>query len=103
MWFLSKSKYYREAFRSNKWPQVRNQHIKKHNKCAACGSITKLEVHHIKPVHLFPDQELDPTNLITLCDKNCHFIFGHLMNWKSWNTEIINDTKEFYHKINTRP
>jgi 5-methylcytosine-specific restriction endonuclease McrA len=103
MWFLNKSKYYREAFRSNKWPQVRNNHIKINNKCAACGSVTRLEAHHIQPVHLFPEKELDPENLITLCDKNCHFIFGHLMNWKSWNKDIINDAKEFCYKVDTRP
>ena len=55
------------------------------------------------PVHVDPSKELDESNLITLCDKYCHFIFGHLMSWHSWNTDILSDAQLFNEKINNRP
>lgn len=69
----------------------------------ACGSCTKPEVHHIVPVHLNPDLELDPENLITLCDKYCHFVFGHLMDYKSWNVDVVGDSAEYLQKIKNKP
>lgn len=69
----------------------------------ACGSCKKPEVHHIVPVHLNPDLELDPENLITLCDKYCHFIFGHLMDYKSWNVDVVGDSAEYLQKIQNKP
>lgn len=101
MWlFRQKIRY---AYRSPKWKKVREEHLKKQPHCMACGSYKKPEVHHIVPVHIEPSLELDPNNLITLCDKYCHFIFGHLMNWKSFNEEIIKDSKYFVNKIKNRP
>ena len=78
--------------RSPKWRSVRNQHVGDNPKCAACGRTTDLEVHHIVPYHINPNRELDPTNLITLCGKRCHFVFGHLMDWKSWNENVVRDS-----------
>lgn len=81
--------------RSHKWPTVRNHYLAKHNKCAACGNHTHLQVHHKKPFHLHPDKELDPTNFITLCeekgDAGCHLKIGHLGNWKSFNPNVVKD------------
>lgn len=85
--------------RSYKWSKLRKEHLKKEPCCQACGSCVKPEVHHIKPFHLHPELELDPDNLITLCDKYCHFIFGHLMNWKSYNPEVRQDAQEYRKKI----
>jgi len=78
--------------RSPKWRSVRNEHIKNNPTCAACGRKDGLEVHHIVPYHVDPSKELDPTNLITLCGKYCHFVFGHLMDWKSWNENVVRDS-----------
>jgi hypothetical protein len=64
-----------------------------------CGSSIKPEVHHIIPVHVDASKELDLNNLITLCDQYCHFIFGHLMNWELYNSNIIEDAKIFNNKI----
>lgn len=89
----------REAYRSPKWKSIRTEHLKKYPSCMACGSTKNPEVHHIIPVHIDSDKELDPNNLITLCDKYCHFIFGHLMNWKSWNPDIISDSIAYKTKI----
>jgi 5-methylcytosine-specific restriction enzyme A len=96
-------KYVRYAYRSPKWRSIRNKHIKENPTCAACGRDNKLEVHHIEPVHLNPDRELDPTNLITLCGDPCHLLFGHLMNFKSYNREVVQDCLVYLEKIKNRP
>lgn len=96
-------KYLRYAYRSPKWSSVRKQHLLENKSCAACGRTTNLEVHHIEPVHIRPDRELDPTNLITLCDSACHITFGHLMNYKSWNINVIEDSYNYQQKVINRP
>lgn len=93
----------RFAARSPKWQTIRKQHLSTNNRCIACGSTKKLEVHHIKPVHLYPDLELDLDNLVTLCADPCHIVFGHFMNFKSWNINVINDCRVYYNNIVNRP
>lgn len=90
--------------RSAGWTKVRKDHIKNNPSCAACGRQDGLEVHHIKDFSENPELELDPTNLITLCDKGtkCHLTFGHLGNWKSINPEVIEDSKWFLEKVKNR-
>lgn len=90
--------------RSGRWKTIRDNFIEKNPQCAACGSKNKkLEVHHIQPYHLNPDLELDENNLIVLCDDPCHLVFGHLMNYKSWNIDVIDDCKAYLKKIKNRP
>lgn len=89
--------------RSPLWKKVRNEHIAGFPFCAACGRTSGLEVHHVEPVHHNPARELDPTNLITLCDKYCHLAIGHLMNTQSWNTEVVNDSAVYLNKVKHRP
>jgi 5-methylcytosine-specific restriction enzyme A len=82
------------AKRSPKWPAVRKAWLTKHPYCAVCGIHDSLEVHHILPFHLNPELELDPTNLMTLCEgktRTCHFIFGHFYNWLRYNANIRED------------
>lgn len=98
--FLNKLRY---AVRSPKWTNVRKQHLKDNPHCAACGRDKRLEVHHVKPVHLFPALELDPSNLLTLCADPCHILFGHLMNFKSWNKEVVQDCLVYNNKVKNRP
>ena len=98
MWFLDKI-----YGRSPKWRKVRAEHIEKNPTCAACGRKDGLEVHHIVPYHIDPDKELDPDNLITLCGKYCHFIFGHLMDWKSWNENVVRDSTLYLLAKRKRP
>lgn len=92
-----------ESNRSPEWPNIRKQHLVKQPFCQACGSKNNLEVHHIEPFHVNPSRELDPDNLITLCGKNCHFIFGHLMDYSSWNPKIIEDAQVYLDKVKSRP
>jgi 5-methylcytosine-specific restriction endonuclease McrA len=98
--FLNKLRY---ATRSSKWAEVRKQHLKEHSSCIACGRDRKLEVHHKTPVHISPELELDPSNLVTLCADPCHLLFGHLMNFKSYNKSVIEDCAVYLKKVVDRP
>lgn len=69
-----------------------------------CNGIRKLEVHHMLPFHLFSQKELDPKNLITLCEDgightNCHLIFGHLGNFKNYNKTVVEDSRHWFEKF----
>jgi 5-methylcytosine-specific restriction endonuclease McrA len=77
--------------RSPKWRSIRHKHITSHPECAACGNMEDNHVHHIKPFHLFPELELEPTNLLTLCP-TCHLVFGHFYNWLDYNPSVHNIT-----------
>ena len=87
------------AVRSPRWREVRLQHLKINGSCAVCGKTAKLQVHHILPYHVKPELELEPTNLITLCENgnkaiDCHLFFGHLGNFRTKHNEsIVDDAK----------
>jgi hypothetical protein len=70
--------------RSGKWPRVRHAHLAKHPGCAVCGNVGDCDAHHVYPYHLFPELELDPENLITLC-RGHHLFFGHLGEFSAFN------------------
>lgn len=74
--------------RSSKWAKVRSEHLKLSPVCRACSSAKSLEVHHIKPFHLYPDLELVRSNLVTLC-KSCHLVLGHLKDYDLENPRVI--------------
>jgi hypothetical protein len=82
--------------RDKLWPLVREAHLEQNSSCAACGSITKLQVHHIIPVHIDPSYELDSNNLITLCMEKdeCHLNLGHLGSWKKCNINVEQDARK---------
>lgn len=83
--------------RDPKWHKVEKQFLLKNPCCAACGSKNKLQVHHIHPFHLFPDRELDETNLMTLCmDKECHLKLGHGRDWRAYNPHVTIDIKQIH-------
>lgn len=90
--------------RNSQWSKVRNEFLKRNPYCAICKTKKSLQVHHCRPFHLFPEEELNPNNLITLCeDKNCHLRFGHLYSFKSFNPNIKEDAKVWKDKILNRP
>ena len=84
--------------RSGKWWTVRCQHIKDNPLCIGCGTKKDVQVHHIIPVSIDPSKELIQNNLCTLC-KYCHFVFGHLHNYKNYNPEVIRDCQEHYKRV----
>ncbi len=77
--------------RSPHWGKVRKEHLKKEPVCQWCGGKKRLQVHHIIPFHVNPAKELDPRNLITLCEKkglDCHLEKGHLGNFRQFDLYV---------------
>ena len=94
--------------RSKLWPRTRKVYILKNKECFVCNGTKKLEVHHIKPYHIYPELELVDTNFITLCENdkggiNCHLAFGHLGSYKSYNVNVRKDAQNWNVKIKNRP
>lgn len=80
------------ASRSSQWPAVERSHLTKQPECQVCGGKSQLNVHHLKPFHLFPELELVETNLVTLCNASrCHITFGHGGDFKAWNPHATDD------------
>lgn len=88
--------------RSSKWPTVQREHLRQEPKCQVCGTKKKCAVHHLQPFHLFPDLELETSNLVTLCLDH-HLLVGHLMSWKSYNPRCLSDCVDWQRKIKDRP
>lgn len=88
--------------RSPMWGSVEKAHRLIEPRCVVCGyKGSKIQVHHIKPFHLHPLLELDPKNLITLCEakgREHHLLIGHLDNWESYNEHVREDVKRFRNK-----
>ena len=83
------SKQYQIAKRirsSKAWQQVRGDVLRKfHSLCVNCNALAN-EVHHIKPVHLYPDDALDPDNCAPLC-VTCHSWYD-TRTTRGENTEV---------------
>lgn len=91
--------------RSPHWGKVRAAFIAANPSCAVCGKRDLLNAHHVKPFHLFPKLELEPSNLITLCEGesvNCHLLFGHLRSWLSYNPAVRRDAAIWANKLKSR-
>jgi 5-methylcytosine-specific restriction endonuclease McrA len=91
--------------RSKHWPKIRKKHLLDNPKCVVCEEEKQIEVHHIKPFHEFPELELEPTNLVTLCESKkfgivCHLLVGHLGSYKKINPDVLNDAKIWNSKLN---
>lgn len=90
--------------RSGLWPRLRKEFLEKSPRCAVCGGSKKLEVHHIYPFHVAPQFELEPDNLIVLCEAgrggiNCHLFFGHYGNYKLFNEDVRKDAASWSLKL----
>ncbi len=89
--------------RSPKFAKLAKEFIKeKGGKCEATGVSFDLEVHHIKPYHLYPELELEKSNLIVLTHW-IHFFLAHLGRWASWNEKIVEHAKWLRDLIANRP
>jgi hypothetical protein len=104
----AKGKHPLTAKRSGSWPRVRAEHLKANPCCVVCGGTEKLQVHHKNPFHLDPSLELDPSNLITLCEAgkggiNCHLAWGHLGSFKAFNPTVEADAAIWRAKVKARP
>lgn len=78
------------AKRSSKWPTVEKHFREANPTCAACGGKDRLNIHHVLPFHLFPEKELDPENLITMCmgKKECHLRLAHGSDFRAYFPDI---------------
>ena len=74
---------------------MRSIHLRRQPYCQFCGRTDGLEVHHIIPFHVEPKLELEADNLITLCEKSCHFIVGHFSDWTLYNPDGVATCSEF--------
>jgi hypothetical protein len=92
--------YLREVIcsRSSLWEGMRNRTVATTPYCVICGKNKNLQVHHIRPFHLWPELELTPENLVVLCQA-CHLTWGHLGDWKSFNLDVEKDIE----RIRNRP
>lgn len=93
------------ARRSPKWPAFVKK-LLKGKSCACCGRTENLTGHHKKPFNLFPELELDPDNVLPLCEGrtvNCHLAVGHLFNWRSYNPNVDADAEYIRQRVATRP
>src|SRR5271157_1792530 len=91
--------------RSDKWPEVRKAFLKG-KVCACCGGNKCLQAHHVVAFHADISKELDPTNLVALCegtDRDCHRLFGHLGNYQSINENVREDAEIWRNKVTNRP
>lgn len=84
--------------RSPDWPEARRDHLRIEPACLITGidDPKRLNVHHGLPFHLFPERELDQSNLYTLAESpiNVHFLFGHGgRSWLDYNPAIRSQLK----------
>ena len=94
-----------KAARSTQWPKCRKAFLALNPRCSVCNGTAKLEVHHISPFHLAAHLELEPANLITLCEAkryglNCHLAIGHLGNYRRINDMVRRDVAYWRRKLN---
>jgi hypothetical protein len=93
------------AKRSPHWASVRGHHLENNPACVACGRTERLQVHHIRPFHVFPELELDPANLMTLCEMfvndgddtndNHHLHLGHGGDFRNTNEKVLDDVNDY--------
>lgn len=90
----------KDAARSAHWPTTRRKFLAalSPRECLACGAKVGLQVHHVKPFHTEPGLELDPSNLVALCEYvgglECHEFLGHGGDFHHANPFIRDDAAE---------
>lgn len=98
---------YANRQRHPRWQEIARQHLRRFPTCAACGSRRNPQVHHIVPVSDWPEGELEPSNLLTLCTSydygvNCHLYHGHLGDWSRSNPTVIADSLAALQRVTLR-
>ena len=93
-WFLPDQEIMEERA-TRGWRKIRAAHLAENPRCVICGADSGLSVHHILDFSSFPEYELHPNNLITVCTLNSgcngHFLYCHMGDWRKTNYNILND------------
>lgn len=79
------------ARRSPRWRSLELATLRANPTCGACPNKSHLQVHHIFPFHLHPELELDPDNLVVLCEapgQDCHLLIGHSGTFAGFNPDV---------------
>ena len=89
--------------RSGKWQTFERKWLDLHPSCAACGGKEDCHGHHKRPFHLEPEKELDPDNIITLCNHRCcHLLIGHGGDWHAYNPHVEPDAALILKRVQNR-
>lgn len=86
-WRQEISYQFESRHRSKDWNPIRDEHMREHPACIACGRRGE-EVHHGDPLRYAPERELDPENLYTYCRKD-HRSLAHLGDTLVHNPEHV--------------
>jgi hypothetical protein len=86
----------RESIRHNSlWQPVRDAAIERDKGCIRCGSVEKMNAHHIHNFNDYPNERYDLNNVVIFCEK-CHIKFhqkyGKLLNERSQIEEFIQNS-----------
>lgn len=87
--------------RNPKWGALARRLIEAHPYCSACGCKGCLEVHHVFPIHDWPEFELDESRLAVMC-RVCHYLLGHCCDWKARNAWVKPDAARMLRRVKDR-
>jgi hypothetical protein len=62
-----------------------------HPRCEWDNCSDQIEVHHIKPISVYPELASDTNNMISLGAKRCHLVVGHGNNYGKYYIENIRE------------
>lgn len=76
---------------------AQRKHVQLNPSCAACGSTSGIQGHHIKPFNKFPELAASPNNFVSMCETGieCHLHVAHGGNFKFYNPDVLNDAAAF--------
>jgi len=87
--------------RHKDWSRESKLFMKSFRFCVCCGNKTQV-VHHVFPVHAYPDLEMEKSHWRAVCHR-CHLLVGHLNLFASWNVKFDEDASLIRSRILTRP
>ncbi len=99
-WWLGKPRS--PEGRDPMWAELARHVIAEVGCCECCRTKENLEAHHKYPYHLFPALEMVRDNIKVLC-RRCHFMIGHLDDWKSYNRNVDSDCAWLESEFRNRP
>lgn len=91
--------------RSGHWATFKKDYeLKVPKVCRGCGATEKdcvIELHHIRPFHSHPEDELKEDNVVWLCEgpNECHRLIGHSTNFRGINPHVLGDADSFNQRI----